>query len=167
MTRSKSPNHCHSYIMGESNLDEVDECKLLYITFSKDLSFDSHIDNLSRKVSKLSGFIIRWLNMLNMTSYALLNLYKALILPHIIYCAYVWAPYQQNHLARLEKVQRKVTLVLFSLISKCWGSAFLLRKTSWLGIITAWGYFQNSKTGSGFQDFEWFGSCLFWFLSST
>ena len=111
MTRSKSPKYCHSYTMGESILDEVDEFKLLGVTFNKDLSFDCHIDNVSRKVSKLSGFIIRCTK--NMTSYALLNLYKALILPHIIYCASVWAPYQQNHLARLEKVQRKVTRTLF------------------------------------------------------
>ena len=111
MTRSKSPKHCDSYIMGENKLDEVDEFKLLGVTFNKDLSFDSHIDNISRKVSKLSGFIIRCTK--NMTSYALLNLYKALILPHIVYCACVWAPYQQNHLARLEKVQRKVTRTLF------------------------------------------------------
>ena len=111
MTRSKSPNHCHSYTMGESKLDEVDEFKLLGVTFSKDLSFDSHIDIISRKVSKLSGFIIRCTK--NMNSFALLNLYKALILPHIVYCACVWAPYQQNHLARLEKVQRKVTRTLF------------------------------------------------------
>ena len=111
MTRSKSPNHCHSYLMGENKLEEVEEFKLLGVTFNKDLTFDSHIDNVSRKVSKLSGFIIRCTR--NMTSYSLLNLYKALILPHIIYCACVWAPYQQNHLARLEKVQRKVTRTLF------------------------------------------------------
>ena len=48
-----------------------------------------------------------------MSPNTLLNLYKALILPHIIYCACVWAPYQRNHLDRLEKVQRKVTRTLF------------------------------------------------------
>ena len=37
---------------------------------------------------------------------ALLNLW-------IIYCACVWAPYQRNHLDRLEKVQRKITRTLF------------------------------------------------------
>ena len=34
-------------------------------------------------------------------------------LPHIIYCACVWAPHQRNHLDRLEKVQRKITRTLF------------------------------------------------------
>ena len=111
MTRSKSPNYCDTYIMGGSTLAEVNEFKLLGVTFSKDLSFDSHIDTISRKVSKLSGFIIRCTR--NMSSYALLNLYKALILPHITYCACVWSPHQRNHLDRLERVQRKITRTLF------------------------------------------------------
>ena len=95
MTRSKSANHCDTYIMGDtdrpcdSRLDEVNEFKLLGVTLSKDLSFDSHIDTISSKVSTLSGFIIRCTR--NMSSFALLNLYiKALVLPHIIYCACVW-----------------------------------------------------------------------------
>ena len=111
MTRSKSPNYCDTYIMGDGTLVEVDEFKLLGVTFSKDLSFDSHIDAISNKVSKLSGFITRCTS--GMSSYALLNLYKALILPHIICCACVWAPHQRNHLDRLEKVQRKITRTLF------------------------------------------------------
>ena len=48
-----------------------------------------------------------------MSSFALLNLYKALILPHMLYCVCVWAPYQRNHLDRIEKVQRKITRTLF------------------------------------------------------
>ena len=80
MTRSKSPNYCDTYIMGDGTLVEVDEFKLLGVTFSKDLSFDSHIDATSNKFSKLSGFITRCTR--GMSSYALLNLYKALILPH-------------------------------------------------------------------------------------
>ena len=77
----------------------------------KDLTFDSHIDSISNNVSKSSGFIIRCTK--NMSPNTMLNLYKALILPHIIYCACVWAPYQRNHLDWLEKVQRKVAQTLF------------------------------------------------------
>ena len=59
MTRSKSLNYCDTFITGDGILVEVDEFKLLGVTFSKDLSFDSHIDAISNKVSKLSGFITR------------------------------------------------------------------------------------------------------------
>ena len=48
-----------------------------------------------------------------MSPNTLLILNTVLILPHIIHCACVWAPYQRNHLDRLEKVQRKVTRTLF------------------------------------------------------
>ena len=69
-TRSKSPNY--RYIMGDGTLVEVDEFKLLGVTFSKDLSFDSHIGAVSDKVSKLSvsslGALEAYLLMLCLTS---------------------------------------------------------------------------------------------------
>ena len=81
MTRYISPNFCKSYLMSDGKLDEVDDFKLLGVTFSKDLSFDSQEVLFSDRISKLSGFIIRctW----KMTSTALFNLYKALILSHV------------------------------------------------------------------------------------
>ena len=84
MTRSISPNFCRSYFMGDGKLDEVDDLKLLGVTFSKNLSFVSQVGLVSDRISKLSGFIIRCTR--NMTSTALLNLYKVLILPHVMYC---------------------------------------------------------------------------------
>ena len=91
--------------MGESKLEEVNEFQLLGVTLGKDLTFDSHIDSISKKVSKLSGFIIRCTK--SMSPNTLLNLYKVLILPHIIYCACVWAPYQRNHLDSWKRCRRK------------------------------------------------------------
>ena len=57
-----SPCYFLDYFKGESRpkLEEVNEFKLLGITFGKDFTFDSHIDSISKKVSKLSGFIIRF-----------------------------------------------------------------------------------------------------------
>ena len=78
MTRSKFASYCDTYTIGDVKIDEF---KLLAVTFSKDLSFDSHINAISNKVSKLSGFVTRCTR--GMSSYALLNLHKALILPHI------------------------------------------------------------------------------------
>ena len=115
MTRCKSPSHCNSYCLGDAKLGEVDEFKLLGVTFSRNLSFDTHINNTAAKISKLSGFITRCTK--NMSSSSLQKLYQALIMPHILYCACVWAPSQQKHLDRLEKVQRKITRTLFYKIS--------------------------------------------------
>ena len=41
------------------NLKRLMSSSYLELTFGKDLTFDSHIDSISKKVSKLSGFIIR------------------------------------------------------------------------------------------------------------
>ena len=43
---------------------------------------------------------------------ALLYLYKAFVLPLLIYCAVVWAPYNACYTSRLEKFQRRITRVL-------------------------------------------------------
>ena len=111
MTRSDSPKFCSSYSMGDAILNEVSDFKLLGVTFSKDLSFGTHINNVTNKISKLSGFIIRCTK--NMSSTALLNLFKSLVLPHLVYCICVWAPSQGNHIDRLDRVQRKITRVVF------------------------------------------------------
>ncbi len=111
MTRSGSPKFCSSYEMGDATLDEVSDFKLLGVTFSKDLSFNTHINSVANKIAKLSGFIIRCTR--NMSSAALLNLFKSLVLPHVVYCICVWAPFQGNHIDRLDRVQRKITRVVF------------------------------------------------------
>ena len=64
----------------------------LVLPFSNNLSFDSVIDDISDKVSKLSGFITTCTR--GMCSYALLNLFKDLILPYTYYLLC----HQRNHL---------------------------------------------------------------------
>ena len=48
-----------------------------------------------------------------MSSTALLNLFKSLVLPHLVYCICVWAPFQGNHIDRLDRFQRKITRVVY------------------------------------------------------
>ena len=74
MHMTRSPCYFEDYFMGESKLEEINEFKLLGVTFGKDLIFYSHIDSISKKVSKLSGFIIRCTK--NMSPNTLFNLYK-------------------------------------------------------------------------------------------
>ena len=87
----------------------------------------------------------------------------------IIYnCTCVWAPHQRNHLDRLKKVQWKITRTLFF---KQFPNADVRppysNRAYWFRYCQGWGCSQNSKADSGFQDFEWFGPCFFWFLHSA
>ena len=99
-----------SYKLGDRILDVVDNFKLLGVVFNSSLSFATHVDEICRKVSRLTGFVIRTSR--NMHYSALLHLFKALILPHLTYCAVVWSPYQSCLLDRLERSQRKITKIL-------------------------------------------------------
>ena len=58
------------------------------VLIDKKLSWAEHIDHISRKVSKSIGLIIKARKSLDNDT--LLNLYNALILPHIFYCIQVW-----------------------------------------------------------------------------
>ena len=91
-------------------INVVNDFKLLGVVFSSSLSFSSHVDVVCKKISRLTGFAIRISR--NMHYSALLHLFKALILPHLTYCAVVWNPCQVGFLQRLDKSQRKITKVL-------------------------------------------------------
>jgi hypothetical protein len=99
-----------SYKLGSCTLNVVDDFKLLGVVFNSSLSFATHIDEVCRKVARLTGFVIRLSRSMHYS--ALLHLFKALILPHLTYCSVIWKPYQKGFLARLERSQRKVTKVL-------------------------------------------------------
>ena len=99
-----------SYKLGSCTLNVVDDFKLLGVVFSSSLSFTTHVDEICRKVARLTGFVIRLSRSMHYS--ALLHLFKALILPHLTYCAVVWKPSQTHLLDRLERSQRKVTKVM-------------------------------------------------------
>ena len=50
MASFRSPYYFEDYFIGESKLKEVDEFKLLGVTFGMNPMFDSHIDSIFRKV---------------------------------------------------------------------------------------------------------------------
>lgn len=88
----------------------VSTFKLLGVILSSSLSVTSHVDKVCKKVSRLTGFVIRISRHMHYS--ALLHLFKALILPHLTYCAVVWNPCQVGFLQRLDKSQRKISKVL-------------------------------------------------------
>ena len=116
-SRSKAFGPVTTYFLGGVPIKVVDNFKLLGIVFSSSLSFSSHVDVVCRKVSRLTGFVIRISR--HMHFRALLYLFKALITPHLTYCAVVWKPCQTDLLDRLDKCQRKISKVLMYRNKSC------------------------------------------------
>ena len=108
---SQGLGHIVPLIIPLSTLIKVDDFKWLGVVFSSSISFSSHIDALCKKISQLTGFVIRiFRHLLSVAS--CIDLFEALILPHLTFCAIVWNPCQIGLHDRLDKGQRKISKVL-------------------------------------------------------
>jgi hypothetical protein len=56
VTKSQTPFHT-SYIHKGHTLESVTTAKYLGITISKDMNWDTHINNITSKVNKIIGFL--------------------------------------------------------------------------------------------------------------
>ena len=63
-------------------LDKYAEMKLLGVTFDKHLKFNSHLDELSKRISRKTGVLMRLQNLI--PTFAKLRIYKSFILPQLL-----------------------------------------------------------------------------------
>ena len=66
--------------------------------------------NHQDSANKVLGMIRR--TVVSRDKNTILNLYKALVRPHLEYCVQVWSPYIQKDKDVLEKVQRRATRMI-------------------------------------------------------
>ena len=69
--------------------------------------FEFHIQNLCKKCSNLSGWILRTFT--TRDSITMLTLFKSLVLPRLDYGSQLWSPHLVKHIDQLEKIQRSFT----------------------------------------------------------
>lgn len=72
------------------------------------LSFNEHIDFITRKSYQLLGFIFRCGKYFTNQS-SMLTLYNSLVRSRLEYCSSVWSPFYSNSIDQVERVQRKFT----------------------------------------------------------
>ena len=95
-----------SYKISNSSLSVVQNYKYLGVIISSNLKWNDHVNHVASRTSRLLGFIKR---IVRCNDPAILSrLYKTLCRPIIEYGAPAWLPYQQSHINRLEKVQKRL-----------------------------------------------------------
>ena len=103
VTRSKNIINT-SYILHNPSLESVPSATYLGVTISQDLSWNTHIDNITKKANQSLGFLRRnikvHLQALKATAYS------TLVRPQLEYCSAVWSPHTETHIYQLEAVQR-------------------------------------------------------------
>ena len=104
ITRARSPFE-HRYTLRGHILEDVKEAKYLGLTLSSNLTWNTHIGNITSKANKLLGFLRRNLKIRNESTKE--NAYKAIVRSNLEYCSTVWAPHTKKNKDEIEKVQRR------------------------------------------------------------
>ena len=96
-----------NYILTGKQLAKVEQEKDLGVVISSDLKPSKQCSEVVKTANKLIGFIGRSSEF--RTEEILLNLYHALVRPHLEYCLQCWSPYYKKDIEKLEGVQRRMT----------------------------------------------------------
>ena len=92
--------------MDGSVLEEKTSFKMLGLTFSSKLDWDSYIVSIAKTASKKIGALIRSVKFLSPE--VALYLYKSTIRPCMEYCCHVWAGAPRCYLELLDKLQKRI-----------------------------------------------------------
>ena len=107
VSRKKQPVD-FTYRMGSTTLTHVEKEKDLGVTMTGNLSWDSHIHDITAKANKLLGLLKRtcpFLTDINVRR----TLYLSLVKSNLCYACEVWSPYICSQMTKIERVQRRAT----------------------------------------------------------
>ena len=104
ITRSHTP-HAFNYTLKDHVLESVNTAKYLGITLSSNMSWDTHINNITAKVNKILSFLRRNLQIKQEETKSLA--YKSMVRSNLKYCSSIWAPHTKQHIDKIESVQRR------------------------------------------------------------
>ena len=103
-SRSTRPVH-HDYHLKGTVLAHCTSSKYLGVDMSSDLSWNTHIDRITKKAYSMIGFLRRNLKVANEKTKS--DAYRTLVRPHMEYCCAVWSPFTASNIKKLQSVQRR------------------------------------------------------------
>ena len=116
--RGRSVPSCTLNLNGQT-LDRVHQYKYLGVVLTDDLTWSTHISEISNKARKIIGLIYRQFYSMSSTS-SLLQLYSSLVRPHLEYASQVWDPFLIKDIQMLESVQK----FALKMCCKSWDSSY-------------------------------------------
>jgi len=115
ISRKKVPLDTHYTMLGHT-LERVDHYPYLGVEISGDLSWNKHITKVTSKAQRALGFVRR--NLSSTPRPVKVQMYRALVRPHLEYAAAAWDPYTQKNIWELEMVQRRAARFVVSNYSR-------------------------------------------------
>ena len=89
VTRLKTPIETN-YLLHDTMLDSVSSAKYLGVTILDDLSWSTHIDNITKSANQTLGFLKRNIRVHNKDLKS--EVYNTLVRPQLEYASTVWSP---------------------------------------------------------------------------
>jgi hypothetical protein len=89
-----------------TQLQIVDNAKYLGLTISKNLSWNNHVNNITKKANSTLAFLRR--NIRNCPQRAKIQAYNTFVRPSLEYASTVWDPHTQANINKVESIQRRV-----------------------------------------------------------
>ena len=111
ITKKRKPIKVPYKIHGHT-LEEVDSAKYLGINIHKTLSWNLHINTVTKKANNTRSFLQRNIKQCPRNTKELC--YNTLVRPLMEYAAVIWDPYTEANIRKLEMVQRKSARMIFS-----------------------------------------------------
>ncbi len=93
------------YLLHNTKLDSVTSAKYLGVTISNDLTWNTHIDNITKKANQTLGFLRR--NIKVHSEPLKSTAYKTLVRPQLEYSSTVWSPHTESSISQIESIQRR------------------------------------------------------------
>lgn len=105
-SKNKALNLQSNIIYEDKVIDIVHEHKILGVTFSAHLGWDTHVVNLCNKLSSVTGVLSRCRDFL--PAQVKLQIYNALFASHVNYCSLVWATTNKTNEIKILRLQKRM-----------------------------------------------------------
>ena len=106
-----SDNYKQFYSLYNEQLKELQLERDLGVIIDGSLSNKPHIQKIVNQAMKIYGWMVR--NLVTRDKVVILRVYKSLIRPILEYASSVWSPHRIGLIDQLERVQRKVTKLIY------------------------------------------------------
>ena len=101
-----------SLTINNMTVEQVSSTKSLGVCIDQTLNWESHIENISKKIASAIGAIKRIRHQIPFN--VVVNVYNSLVQPHFDYCCEVWADCNKGLSDRLQKLQNRAARILMS-----------------------------------------------------
>ncbi len=129
--RKKTPIY-NPYEMLGTTLQDVDQATYLGLELTKDMSWGPQVNKSAAKATRALNFIKR--NLSGAPKAVRSTAYQSMVRPILEYGHTVWDPYQKNHIATLEQVQRRAARFVTGDYSTYSSVTPMLNSLGWLSL---------------------------------